>query len=205
MTPLVVALNKGQCEALGELLNVALGLTAAKLSDITGQRVALGEPVVASRPVGSPGRELQVFETGEVLSIHQGFTGQFSGDAVLILDTAGAAKLADLFADENLPTDEILNEVGNMLLSACLSVFSNIIQAHVSFSVPVLHRQSLRQLQASLAVPGPEPQYAVDVTPSFQILQQGIAGRIVVILGESSLKQLIAAVEQWEGHQVPAR
>src|SRR5688572_32306667 len=76
-------LNASQTDALTELINIAFGLTASKLSEISGQRVLLEAPVVSIHPVDDLAKELESFVTGEVASIHQVFTGSFSGDAIL--------------------------------------------------------------------------------------------------------------------------
>ncbi len=207
----MIALNERQADALAELINVAFGLTAAKLSEISGQRVLLEPPTIASHPIEGLARDLEVFSAGEVVSVHQVFSGPFSGDAILCLNSEGAVKLSNILIEEHLQSkqldtsaSEILTEIGNMLLSACLGVFGNLLQMHVSFSVPVLHRYSLQQFLNSLTVAGVEVRHAVVINSSFKIRESGIAGRIAIILSVSSLERLIQAVDQWEGTQVSA-
>ena len=48
---------------------------------------------------------------------------------------------------------------------------------------------------------GDELRYAVIITASFNILAQGVEGRIVIVLGVSSLERLMEAVERWENSQ----
>ena len=45
------ALNACQTDALTELINIAFGLTAAKLSEISGSRVLLDAPIIGIHPV----------------------------------------------------------------------------------------------------------------------------------------------------------
>ena len=82
---------------------------------------------------------------GEVASIHQVFGGPVAGDALLLLNHEGAVQLADLLTDGHAPSNrldesarEVLTEVGNILLNACLGMFGNLLDVHVSFSVPRL-------------------------------------------------------------------
>jgi hypothetical protein len=49
-----------------------------------------------------------------------------------------------------------------------------------------------------------ELQYAVLATASFKTSHAGVDGRIVIVLGVSSLERLIEAVERWEESQRPA-
>ena len=58
---------------------------------------------------------------------------------------------------------EVLTEVGNILLNACLGMFGNLLHVHVSFSVPRLHLESLDDLVASLMTNGNDRRYALVV------------------------------------------
>jgi chemotaxis protein CheC len=205
------ALTASQADALTELINIAFGLTAAKLSEISGSRVVLDVPTIAIHPVRALVSELRPFVTGPAASVHQVFSGPISGDAILLLNYDGAVKLSNLLVEEHLraqrldsSTGEILTELGNMLLSACLGVFGNLLRVHVTFSIPQLHLDSLEHFLSSISIGGDELRYAVVITSSFNIFNQEVDGRLVIVLGVSSLERLIQAVEQWEGSQSSA-
>jgi len=206
----VIRLSDSQADALTELVNIAFGLTASKLSQISGHRVRLQAPVIAIHPMADLARELGSCLTGEVATVHQVFTGPLSGDAILFLNHDGAIRLSNLIVEEHLrsqfldiPTGEIVSEVGNMLLSACLGMFGNLLEVHVTFSVPSLHLESLEQFLTSISIDGGELRYAVMITAPFDIFAEGIDGRIVIVLGLSSLERLIQAIERWEGSHYP--
>jgi chemotaxis protein CheC len=204
-------LTERQADALTELVNMAFGLTASKLSEISGRRILLEVPIIAIHPIDALARELGMFVTGDVATVHQVFTGPVSGDAILFLNLEDAVELSNLLVEERLrsprfdsSTGEILTEVGNMLLSACLGVFGNLLQVHVTFSIPRLHLDSLEHFLTSISIGGHELRYAIVITASFKIFAQGVEGRIVIVLGVSSLERLVQAVEQWEsGHGLP--
>jgi chemotaxis protein CheC len=205
------ALNARQTDALTELINIAFGLTAAKLSEIAGSRVLLDVPIVGIHPIHALARELGPFVTGPAASVHQAFSGPISGDAILFLNYEGAVTLSNLLVEKHLraerldsSTGEILTEVGNMLLCACLGMFGNLLQVHVKFSIPSLHLDSLEHFVTSLSIAGGELRYTVVIAAPFHIREQRVEGRIVIVLGVSSLERLIQAVEQWEGSQSPA-
>jgi len=207
----MIGMTERQTDALKELVNIAFGLTASKLSEISNRRVALEVPVVAIHPMADLARELGKFVTGEVATVHQVFSGPVSGDAILLLNYEGAVKLTNLLVEDKLrsphfdpSTGEVLTEVGNMLLSACLGVFGNVLQVRITFSVPRLHLDSLGHFLTSITIGNDELQYAVLITASFKIVTQAVDGRIVIVLGVSSLERLIQAVERWEESQSPA-
>ena len=199
------ALTARQADALTELINIAFGLTAGKLSEISGSRVVLDVPTIAIHPVRALVSELRPFVMGPAASVHQVFSGPISGDAILLVNYEGAVKLSNLLVEKHLrserldsSTGEILTEVGNMLLSACLGVFGNLLRVHVTFSIPQLHLDSLEHCLSSMFTGGEQLRYAVVMTASFNVREHGVDGRIVIVLGVSSLARLIQAVERWE-------
>lgn len=204
----MIRLNAHQTDALTELVNIAFGLTAAKLSEISGHRVVVELPSVSIHPMDALAGELQLFVTGEAVTVHQVFTGPVAGEAILFLDYKGAVRLANLVVDGSASSQdldsgarEVLTEVGNMLLSACLGMFGNLLEVHFTLSLPWLQLESLKHFVDSRSTGGSRPQYAVLITASFKIFTQGVDGRIVIVLGESSLEELIEAAARWESNQ----
>jgi chemotaxis protein CheC len=201
-------LTAGQTDALTELVNISLGLTAAKLSEISGCRILLDIPIIGIHPLPELVAELKAFVNGPTASIHQVFSGPISGDAILLLDRESSINLSTLLGEGQrgaqlfeCSSSEILTEVGNMLLSACLGMFGNLLQVHIKFSVPQLHLNSLEDFLRSITIAGDELRYAVVITAKFNIREQGVDGRVVIVLGVSSLERLIQAVERWESGQ----
>jgi chemotaxis protein CheC len=206
----MIAITGQQTDSLKELVNIAFGLTASKLSEISNRRVLLEPPAVAIHRMPDLARELGSFVTGDVATIHQVFSGPVSGDAILLLNYDGALRLTNLLLEERLrsprfdtSTEEVLTEVGNMLLSACLGVFGNVLKVHVTFSVPRLQLDSLGHFLTSITIGDRGLQYAVLISASFKIVDQEVEGRVVTILGVSSLARLIKAIDGWEESQNP--
>ena len=127
-------LTPEQKDSLTEMVNIAFSRTAAALSELTGNRVELAVPEVSSHPIASLLPALGRFVCGEVATVHQIFGGPVSGDAFLLLDVTGATKLVNLLTDAGAPTGhmgasakEVLSDVGNFLLNACLGVFGDLL------------------------------------------------------------------------------
>jgi chemotaxis protein CheC len=201
-------LTEQQTDALGEFINIAFSRTASSLSEITGQRVLLEVPQVEIYPIEDVATNLTRFLPGEVASIHQPFDGAIAGDAFLILNYDGAVQLADLLTDGNTAQPqldesarEVLTEVGNILLNACLGMFGNVLRVRVNFSVPYLHLESLDELVDTLRKERDGLRYAIIVYTSFHIRESAVKGYLVLILSIVSLNRLIEEIEQWEIRQ----
>jgi chemotaxis protein CheC len=197
-----------QSDALAELINIAFSRAAASLSELTGHRVSLNVPQVAVHPIDALFDELCKFVPGELATIHQVFTGPVAGDALLMLNYEGAVVLSDLLTNEparsnRLDTSarEVLTEIGNILLNACLGVFGNILEVKVSFSVPRLHLETLDTLLKWLITGKEELQYALVVATAFRLRDSAVQGYLVIVLGVVSLDRLIHEVEKWEERQ----
>lgn len=201
-------LTERQTDALTELINIAFARTGAALSELTGHRVVLNPPEVAVYQTGELRPALAKFVPGDVASIHQVFAGPVAGDALLLLNYAGAVHLTDLLTDghnSSIYLDEsareVLTEVGNILLNACLGMFGNLLKVHVTFSVPRLHLETLDELIGSITEGKTDLHYALVVYTAFQIRDSSVKGFLVIVLSVASLDRLIQEVDAWEEQQ----
>jgi chemotaxis protein CheC len=201
-------LTEKQKDALGEVINIAFARTAASLSQLSGHRVLLDAPGVEVLAIDEVPAALRNFIKQEVVSVHQIFSGQVSGDALLMLNYDGAVTLTDLLCEYQAHSQsldasarEALAEVGNILLNACLGVFGNLLQVHVSFSMPRLHLESLEKMLRSITIGAEDLRYAVVVSTEFRIRESSVSGYLAIVLGVSSLDRLLRAIENWEENQ----
>ena len=141
------------------MLNIGFGRAGASLSQLTGHRVILEVPSVTVHEICGTVARAAAGDPRRGREVHQIFTGPVAGDALLVLDHQGAAQLKELLTDEpalplaiDASAREVLTEVGNILLNACLGTFGNILKVQVSFSVPRLNLESLSAIVESLRV-----------------------------------------------------
>jgi chemotaxis protein CheC len=194
-----------QQDALIELLNIGFGRAASSLSQLTGHRVLLEVPQVTVHPADEVASALESVIASDVASVHQIFSGPVAGDALLMLDQNGAAILKELLTSEpSLPLSidasarEVITEVGNILLNACLGTFGNILNVQVSFSVPHLSLESVGAILESLRVHREGVRYALVVHAGFKLRDTEVRGYLVIVLSVASLDRLIREVEAWE-------
>src|SRR5690606_14304045 len=87
----------------------------------------------------------------------QAFSGPVTGNALLLLNEPSAQVLSQLLSGTpgNSPgldsnAREIITEVGNILLNACLGVFGNLLRIQVHFAVPRLQVENVIRLLQSI-------------------------------------------------------
>jgi len=203
-----LVLTERQNDTISELINIAFSRTGAALSELTGQRVLLSPPSVSMHRTADLPRVLEKFMPGEIASIHQVFGGPVSGDALLLLNHVGAMELTGLLVEEparnrflDESAREVLTEVGNILLNACLGMFGNLLRIHVSFSIPRLHLVSLDSLIGSLFSDDSDRRYSLVVSTAFQVRDSAVSGFLVMALNVASFDRLLQELDQWEGRQ----
>lgn len=199
-----MTLTDDQKDAVTELVNIAFSRTAAALSELTGNRVELTVPEVSAHPIADLLPALGGFVRGDVATVHQIFGGPVSGDAFLLLDIDGATRLVDLLTDAGAPTGrmgasarEVLAEVGNILLNACLGVFGDLLQVRFTFAVPRLHLEALGSMIDSLVIDRDELRHALLVGARFRVRASEVTGCMVLVLGITSLDLFVRAIEEW--------
>jgi chemotaxis protein CheC len=200
-----VNLTISQRDGLVELVNIGFGRAAAALSKLTGHRVQLEVPRITMCPIDELSDNLRPFVQEEVATVHQIFSGPVAGDALLVLDQQSASILKELLTNEPaLPLDidasarEVLTEIGNILLNACLGTFGNLLQIQVAFSVPHLTLERLDSVVGSISIGQEGLRYALIVHAAFRLKNSSLTGYLVIVLGVASIDRLIRAVEDWE-------
>lgn len=197
-------LTELQRDAVTELINIAFSRAAASLSQLTSSRVDLEVPEVSVHQIGAISNAVGKFVSGDVATVHQVFTGPVAGDAFLLLNFDGAVHLVDLLT--GAPTHnrtlgasgrEVVTEVGNILMNACLGVFGNQLQVRFSFSVPRLSLDDLASMVRSLIIDDDELQHALVVGARFRMRGSEVTGCLILVLGIASFQLFVQAVEEW--------
>jgi len=199
-----MVLTEQQTDALTELINIAFARTGAALSELTGHRVLLEPPTVVLRLSSELDAELSRFLPGEIAWIHQVFDGPVAGDALLLLNSEGALELTELLTDNSNGSHrldesarEVLTEVGNILLNACLGVFGNVLHVQVGFSVPRLRLDNVDQLVQWLNSGGDELRYALVIFTKFQVRYSQVNGYLVLVLNMAAFDRLVNEIDHW--------
>ncbi|MFB2922109.1 MULTISPECIES: chemotaxis protein CheC [Aerosakkonema] len=198
-------LTEQQQDALTELINISFARTAASLSELTGYRVLLEVPQVYIHPIRDLATNLASVVEGEVATVQQIFTGPVSGNALLLLNYEDAVILTELLTPNtaflthrlDASASEVLTEVGNILLNACLSMFGNVLEIQITFSVPRLHLEALDGLLNSLVIGKEELRYGMVIYTGFRLRDNSVNSYLVIVLGVASLDCLMEAIDRW--------
>jgi chemotaxis protein CheC len=207
MTITPVGLEHLDQDALTELFNIGLHRAAASLSELAGQRIIVDLPRLWVCPIAETHDRLLELMNGDLATVHQIFKGTVTGDAVLVLEYDNAARLAGLLTEGGAglggrldqSAREVLAEVGNVILSSCLSAFGDMLQVSVSFSVPRIHVESLDAMLRSLQLDNAELQFALLAATRFRLSEGEVGGYLIIAVGMTSLSLISRALKAREG------
>ena len=198
-----------QKDAVTELINIGYGRAAGALSELTGYQITLEVPEVTMHDIDAIPPILESRINREVASVNQEFAGPVSGNALLLIDRASALVLSRLLGDEQAVSEdfdtnaqEIITEVGNIVLNACLGVFGNLLQIQVSFSVPRLHVENVTRVFRKVITEADETlSHGLVIHTRFHIKTGNVIGYMVIVLGIASLDRLLRELSAWEHRQ----
>lgn len=203
-------LSQIQKDALTELINIGYGRAAGALSELTGYRISLEVPNVAIHQVENITPVLEKLLVQPVASVNQSFSGPLMGNALLLLDKASALVLSRLLGEGGRDGDEldsnareIITEVGNILLNACLGIFGNLLQIQVNFAVPRFQLETIPRILDAMTQQSQEKlRYGLMVHTRFHVKSENVTGYMVIVLGISSLERLMVELDRWETRQL---
>lgn len=200
-------LTEKQNDALTELINIGYARAAGALSELTGHRISLGVPEVAIHDIRDVAAILTHVMKGEVASVNQAFSGPVCGNSLLLLDKEAALLLHQLLTGDEVrkfdsAAREVITEVGNIVLNACLGAFGNLLKVHVTFSVPFLTVEGVEHVLESITVDDEELTKALMVHTRFHLRTGNVSGYLMMILGVVSLDRLLTELDRWENRQL---
>ena len=197
-------------EALAELINIGYARAGKSLSELTGERIVLNAPMVEIHSIEVVRVALNDLVKGEVASVHQVFSGPVAGHALLLVGNDVVEVLTSRLvagvpaSEQQTARREALTEVGNILLQASMGLCGELLQVHVSFTVPRLEIETIDDMLNSISVNNQELQFAVLVRTRFELQNSQVSGYIVVILGVTSFSRLLGELDKWEARQLSA-
>lgn len=186
-------------DILREFVNIGVGRAARGLSELTAREVKMRVPTLE---VLDPNSDTHLGEIGSgvTLRISQAFSGGLNGQALLVLNRAGAISLAKLLlgkgvGDEAFDDQEqgALLELGNIIIGNVMGILANELDSPVYYELPQLQLRGIHSyidLVADLC--DTNHSRLIRMRASLAIETEEINGHLILIFPESGLLPLIA-------------
>lgn len=195
---MAAAFTPRQLDAIAELLNLGCGRAARALNELSGIPVALSAPVVVTLPRDRLGLELERVSGDRVIAIEQQATGIFNALSLLVFSDSAKPVLAralasGLYDPTEIPdaTEEMLIELGNMLLNAVFSALTDLFRIRLDTSLPVFIETTATELDQRFVNAGDEVLVAEVLCALPEIR---VSGMLLLVLAVESLHDFHAAV-----------
>lgn len=200
--------TEDETDALQELMNIAFGQAAAELAEIIDISVKLSFPKLEVVQISA----LPRFISGDIHGseqcrikyniIEQTFRGNTGGVAFLIFPHGSEKEFVSLFhaddgeGDHELFIDverEVLSEVGNILIGACVSKIFDLLKTPVTYLPP--HTVIGQQFEDKFFIgrfSGDD--FAIMLKTSFSLSEKSVEGFLFLVSCQSSVEPLKQAL-----------
>jgi chemotaxis protein CheC len=192
-------------DVLLEIMNIAFGNAAAELAQVINIFVVLSVPyvqILRARDLPEYIRS-EVGDCESVTVVEQDFWGEFKGNAIMVFQSGAGRELAFMLnADDSEifepgATDrfesEILMEVGNILIGACVGKLAELLGDVIQYSPPkvLVENHANDALPQNLFDPGSS---AIILRTMFRFNDKDIGGFLFLITNHESFAWLKGAL-----------
>ena len=135
-------LTEDQRDALQEIANIGMGQAGSSIAKIWGEFVSLSIPRIAHIDRESiPAMLSRFVGDGSVNAVRQAFHGHLRGEVIVVFSGGRSDQLAELMGyddADSVEEQELLLDVANILVGACLGSVAETLEADIGFSAPSL-------------------------------------------------------------------
>ncbi|MEW6720944.1 MAG: chemotaxis protein CheC [Thermodesulfobacteriota bacterium] len=208
--PVRELLDAEEQDILQEIMNIGFGNAAADLASVIDIYVQLTVPSVKIIPATEFPDYIrkEIGDNREISFVEQNFWSRFKGIALLAFsDGAGKALMSVLVEEESkrmfesdplrVLEKEILMEVGNILVGACIGKVSDLLGDVISYSPPrVLTGDLAKKANASRKMFGPG-NIVIVLQTVFHFGKQDVRGYMFLIVSQESVGFLKQALKNF--------
>lgn len=188
-------------EALQEIANIGMGQAGASIAQVLGEFVQLSIPrILIVPPEEVPAVLVKMVGEKTVSIVRQAFYSDMRGEALVIFGQHRCSDLADLMGYESnldhASEIELLLDLSNILVGACLGGIAEQLQLAIGFSAPSLMADAmpLERLLQDNPVPWTA---ALLVEVDFRLENRSFACHLVILMPEDEIRALLQAVDHF--------
>lgn len=197
-----VGLSEEEHDAVGELLNMAVGDAAAALSQLLRQEVVLDVPQLDVMPMDEVSSCIATELSHNVSAIRQQFSGGFAANAYLLFPEDKSDALVTAVMDSTMPTEDreafkadVLQEVGNIVLSRSIATLSDTLGSPADLEVVQWTTGSVSETLSSGTEGGNKTVLFLRV--SMSLAETHVPCYVVLVMGLRSIQRFRAMVSHY--------
>ena len=186
--------NPQQEDVLKELINMSFGLSASLIGDMLENHAKLHIPDISNIAIHN--LDAKIIEVlgneSDFYLTKQRFLGSFHGEVLSIFTDETARAFCDMLlkqqnSDESDIKSSIL-ELTNIITSACIGKFCEIIHGETIFKVPSIEKRSALEMDKYDPIEGYDN--VIVIKTALDIEKENILGHMFILLNDEMLEQL---------------
>ncbi|EXI88048.1 MAG: CheY-P phosphatase CheC [Candidatus Accumulibacter regalis] len=194
-------ISEEQREALQEVANIGMGQAGASIAKVLGEFVELSVPQISAvGAAGIPAALAALAGDGIASAVRQAFIGELRGEAIVIFAEHSADDLAALLAYgdalDGPASRELLLDISNVLVGACLGGIAELLRTTIGFSAPSLLADQVASSQL-LRADGISARCALLVEVRFGIEKRVFRCHLVMLMPDDAVAALRRALDRF--------
>ena len=192
--------NPQQEDVLKELINVSFGLSASLIGDMLDNYAKLHIPEISSIDIQKLDEKIiELLANQEDFYLtKQRFLGSFNGEVLFVFDHDSSLAFSNLLlkqeaTDESDIKSSIL-ELTNIITSACIGKFYEIIHGETIFKVPSIEKRQISQMDQYDKIEGYDN--IIVIKTALDIEKENIIGHMFILLNNEMLLQLKQTIDE---------
>jgi len=201
--------KKEQLDVLLEVCNIGMSKAAKQLSVLLNGPVLLDNPAI-NLLTSEEFIEYQISQDNALMSmVHQGLELDFEGHAVLVFKRDYTERLLEAVVGElpNLNAEEIRSceqeamlEIGNIVISSCVTAMANMLSKKVGLSVPNYYEGTFENISKNQTKGVVNKSTSVVLLSTTMSTEKGnFSGRLMLFISSKSIKSILTAVNKMLG------
>ena len=198
----MISLTELQLDALTEVFNVGAGKAAASLSEIVGDQVLLSVPRIDFYDRSAVTADVLALDGARQGAVRQSFGGPFSLEATLLFREERVLEIVQEMLGSQVSLEEMVDfeqeamcELGNIILNACLSAISDMLNVGLEGTLPEYSVDETDVLLEKI-LSDPEQPVVLVLHINLTIEKRQTHGNLVFLLSSGSLEGLVTALDK---------
>lgn len=188
-------------DALQEIANIGMGQAGASIAKVLGEFVELSVPQIRALSAAEiPGALTALAGTGVASAVRQAFIGEMRGEAVVVFAEHSAGDLAELLCYEDVldapARRELLLDISNVLVGACLGGIAEQLKVDIGFSSPSILAYEV-DAEALIQVETVAERFALLVEVCFGLEKRVFRCHLVMLMPEAAIDSLGRALDRF--------
>jgi chemotaxis protein CheC len=187
-----------QRDALSELVNIGMGQAGDSLARLFDTFIQLSIPRIALvQPADVIASIAEMVDShGPIVAVRQAFSSRIRGEAIALYEAGGCDALADLVRYPDVRSDELLLEISNILVGACVGGLAAQFSLDLSFSPPSILSQH-KTVHELLDTGGLPWQNALLAEVNFRVEDRPFRCHLLTFWPDDSIAVLLRAVDSF--------